>query len=88
MKNQIMDKIVKEMENVGKIPRSIIKFGSILSLLLFLGAAFAFAVNNHYFNSFDVMYNSIAMMKTSVTVFAEIIIGALVIDHLSKSNLS
>ncbi len=85
MKHELRDKIVREIENIGKIPRAIIKYGSVVSVLLFVGAAAVYAYNNYYINSFELMHNCIAMMKTSTTILAEIIIGSLIIDHISKN---
>ena len=85
MKHQIVDKVSQEIKNIGKLPKNIIKYGTLASFLLFLGAAIAFYINNNYFNDHELMYNSISLMKASSTIFAEIIIGGLLIDHLSKS---
>lgn len=85
MKHQIMDKIVKEMENIGQLPRAIIKYGTIASVLLFVGASLTYAVNNYYLNDYILMHNTLSLMKVSANIFAEVIIGGLIIDHLIKS---
>ena len=85
MKHQIMDKIVKEIENVGKLSKNIIKYGSIVSALLFIGSGTVLTINNFYLYDFNLMYNAISMMKASTTIFAEVVIGGLVIDHLIKN---
>jgi len=85
MKLQIKEKITKEIENVGKIPKAIIKYGTLFSLLLFFGSAIVFFINNTYFNNTDLNDNIISLMKASTTVLAEVIIGGLLIDYLSKN---
>lgn len=85
MKNQLIEKITTEIGKIGKVPKNVIKYGSIVSLLLFIGAGIVFAYNNYFLGDYTLMCNMILLMKSSMTIFAEFIIGGLIIDHLSKS---
>jgi hypothetical protein len=84
MKHQILEKITKEIDKVGMVSKNIIKYGTILSLLLFIGAGIVFAVNNYYLKDSTLMFNCISIIKASVSIFAEIIIGGLIIDYFGK----
>lgn len=85
MRHQIMNKIIKEIGNLSKLPKSIIKYGCIFTLILFFCAAIVYIINNNYFFDNILMYNCIDMMKASTTILAEVIIGALIIDYVIKS---
>ena len=86
MKHQILERISEEIDKVGMISKNIIKYGSIVSLLLFIGAGIVFAVNNYYLQDSTLMFNCISIIKASVSIFAEIIIGGLIIDYLGKQH--
>lgn len=83
--NQIIEKIIKEIDNMHQLPKNILKFGTAISFLLFLGAAFVLGLNNIYFNNNTLMYNCIFLMKASSSIFAEVVISGLIIDFIIKN---
>jgi len=85
MKHNMISKITKAFCDIGTIPKNIIKYGTIGSILLFICAGITYSLNNFFVNNSVIMYNSIFLIRSSTTIFAEVIIGALVIEHLSRS---
>lgn len=87
MKNNILKKISQQISNMEKLCKIIIFYGTLFSFCLFAFSAAVFYCNNIYINSYVLTNNCIAMMKTSVNIFAEIIIGALLMDNIMKANV-
>jgi len=88
MKNNILEKITKQISNMEKLSKGIITYGTMASILLFIFSAAVYYYNNIYINSYTLMNNCIAMMKTSVNIFAEVIIGGLVMDNILKTKVN
>jgi len=88
MKNNILEKITKQISNMEKLSKIIIIYGTIASILLFTFSAAVYYCNNIYMNSYTLMNNCIAMMKTSVNIFAEVIIGGLLMDNILKTKVN
>lgn len=83
---QILSKIVKELSSVGKIPKVIMKYGSLISFLLMFGSLIVMIVNFKTANNNDIYFASKSLMQTCPTLFAESIIGGLLMDYMSKMN--
>lgn len=82
-----LEKIHKEFENLNKISKSLIKYGSAFSILILaLGSILLIAsgtlLNHDYF--FELTAR--AMIKNSTTVFAEVVIGGLLMDYILKKK--
>jgi len=73
-------------DNIGKLPRNIIKYGLIVFLVLF-AAGTAMVVYSRAALGYDPYLEHVAMsvVKTSFTILAEAVIGALIIDYVFKS---
>ncbi len=82
-----LEKIFSEFNSLNKNSKSLIKYGSIISLLLLALGAIFLVLNNSLFN-YDYHFELIArtIIKSSFTIFAEVIIGGLLIDYLLKRN--
>ncbi|MGE5473089.1 MAG: hypothetical protein ACM3UU_02580 [Ignavibacteriales bacterium] len=86
MKNNIIEKITKQLLNMEKLCKLVIIYGTLLSFCLFTLSATIYYYNNIYLNSYILMNNCIAMMKASVNIFAEVIIGGLLMDNVLKMH--
>jgi len=84
MKNNILERISKQISNLEKLSKAVLIYGTLISILLFVFTAAVYYYNNISINSFTLMNNCIAMMKTSVNIFAEVIIGGLIMDNVIK----
>jgi len=88
MKNNIIEKIAKQLLNMEKLCKAVIAYGTLISILLFVFSAIVYYCNNIYINSYTLTQNCIALMKASVNIFAEVIIGSLLMDNILKMNVN
>ncbi len=75
-------KILTEFYNLGEPTKKVLKYGIRFSLFLCLaGTVFTFI--NRCFLGYDLYLDFIgtSIIKNSVTVFAEVVIGCLIIDY-------
>lgn len=80
-------KIVTTINQIDIFPQKIIKHGVQLACGLVLIALVLFFINNNiYNNDFDIAFLTYSMAKTGLTIFAEAIIGGLVIDYFIKKS--
>ncbi|MGE5329534.1 MAG: hypothetical protein ACM3KR_08510 [Deltaproteobacteria bacterium] len=86
--NNIIDRVAKQLSNMEKLSKLIIVYGTLISILLFVFSGIVYYCNNIFINSNALMNNCIALMKASVNIFAEVIIGSLVMDNILKTNVS
>lgn len=80
-----LEKIAVEFEKISKLSKLIIKYGTQSFIALFaLGTLLI--VYNQLFLGFDVglQFTAISLIKNSFIVFAEVIIGSLLIDYIFK----
>ncbi len=78
-----LEKIQKELNSINKVSKSLIKYGSAFSLLILAVGSILLIVSGTTLNHdyyFDLTAK--AMIKNSTTVFAEVIIGGLLIDYI------
>lgn len=78
-------KIFSEFEKLNSVSKLLIKYGT-LACSLILTAGTLLSAYSHFVLSFDLYLEFVAtnIIKTSFTLLAEVIIGALAIDYLSK----
>lgn len=82
-----LEKILSAFDKLDKLPKSIIKIGSIIALnLLALGSLLL--IFNHTVLIYDQKFELIArsVIKNSVTLLAEAFIGGLIMDYVFKRN--
>jgi hypothetical protein len=80
-----IEKIYTAFNKMDKLPKALIKYGCYVFLALFLIGNIMVLFNNtvlSYDSYFDLVSKSI--VKTSFSVVAEVIIGALVMDFIFK----
>lgn len=80
-----MNKILKAFDNLGKLPKALIKYGSYVFLAIFTIGTLSVLLNNTLlpYNSYLDMVSK-AIVITSFTLAAEAIIGGLVMDFVFK----
>ena len=76
-------KIYTAFINLGKLPKYIIKYGSLVFLILFAAGTFLFVYNRAVLN-YEPYFEFIAtsIIKTSFTILAEAVVGGLLIDYI------
>ena len=72
-------KIIEKIKNINKLSKSIIKYGSIISLILILAGFYMLCTSNNHTNYFV----SQEFIKSSFMVWAEVIISGLFIDLIT-----
>jgi hypothetical protein len=78
-----VEKIINRFKNIGKLPTAIIKYGSVISLILFAAGTALFVYNKT--GTDYTMYKefvSMSIVECSFTLLAEAIIGGLLIDFV------
>lgn len=81
-----VEKILTAFNKIGKRQIAVIKYGSIISLVLFAIGTIMIVYNSG--NNFNPNFGFVAksIVKTSFTLLAESIIGGLVLDFVFKKN--
>lgn len=83
--NKNIEKIFRELDSIGQVPKNIIKYGAVFFLMLLAAGTGLIVLNRHIFNLDPyVDFLGLSIVKTSFTVIAEIIVGSLLIDFLSQ----
>ncbi len=80
-----IEKIFDAFGKLEKLPKILLKYGSIVFFTLFLVGTVLVLLNNTvmvYDNYMDLVSKSI--VKVSFSIAAEVIIGCLIIDYVSK----
>jgi len=82
-----IEKIFLALQSLDSYPKSIIKHGARIFLLIFAAGTFL-VVYNHALLNFDLYFEFVAksIIKNSFVVLAEIVIGALLIDYIFKKK--
>lgn len=80
-------KIFTAFSRMEKLPKSVIKYGSLAFLALFLIGTALFAYNHLKLNN-DEYFGLISttIIKSSFTILAEGVIGGLLIDYICKKG--
>lgn len=83
--NKNIEKIIEEFDKIGELPKAILRYGIQFHIMLLAIGTLLVILNRHFF-SFDyhVEFIAINLVKTSFTVLAEVVIGSLLIDYISK----
>jgi len=78
-----IEKILGKFIDLPLIAKKIVKIGLLLFLMIFAAGTFV-VLGNRYFFSYDPYYDFIGnqLVKTSFTVLAEFIVGAIVMDFV------
>ncbi len=84
MKGQLK-KIVLSINGVHKLPRRIIIHGIQFAIALVLIAMGLYFVNINQLNfDYDIRFISFSLAETGLVIFAEAVIGGLVVDYFVK----
>lgn len=83
--NKNIERIVEEFNKIGDLPKSALKYGIQFHLVLLALGTLLIVLNRHFL-SFDyhIEFIALSLVKTSFTVLAEVVIGSLLIDYISK----
>jgi hypothetical protein len=81
-----MAKMMKHIQNIETISKKIFKYGFLASLLLFFLSGTIYIMNHYFLSDSTLAFNSSQLMMTSINIFAQVIIGGLIIDYFAKSN--
>lgn len=78
-----LNKIFSAFNNLSKLTKSIIKYGTQAFLLLFFLGTLFFVLNRTVlsYNAYNDLI-AISVIKNSFTIFAEAVIGGLIIDYV------
>ena len=83
--NEHIKKIVTSINGIEIFSRRIIKHGVQLALGLLCIALALYFINTGFYNyDYDIAFMTFSIFKTGVTIFAEAIIGGLLIDYFIK----
>jgi len=80
-----IEKIFEEFKNVNSFSKSLIKYGSLVALSLLLLGTILLVLNQNVldFDSYTKFIGT-SIVKNSIVLLAEFIIGGLVIDYFTK----
>ena len=84
-----MDKIIKSLNSINNFSKKIIFFGCIIVLAFCLVGAGIIAYNSLTVQEFALYQIGTNMIQTSTVMFAQVVIGALIIDwfgHVIQDN--
>ncbi|NLY43174.1 MAG: hypothetical protein GX066_04235 [Clostridiaceae bacterium] len=85
--NSTFKKIVATMSGIGKLPRQIIMHGVQAATGVLVIALLLYFINKNIYNfDYYITFLSYEMASTGLTLFAEAIIGGLVIDYFIKKG--
>lgn len=78
-----LEKIQKELKSINNISKSLIKYGSAFSVLLLALGSILLIVSGTIMNhDYTLELAAKSMIRNSTTVFAEVVIGGLLIDYV------
>lgn len=82
-----IEKIFTQFKKLEHIPKLLLKYGTQAFLALF-AVGTLLVVMNHFMIGYDSYFEFIALniVKSSFTVFAEVVLGALIMDFVFKKN--
>ncbi|RCX13819.1 hypothetical protein DFR58_11653 [Anaerobacterium chartisolvens] len=86
-KTKSIEKIFDELYKLSPLTKKVIKLGTHISLLLLVFGTLLILFNRSAF-TYDAYFQLIAVsiIKSSLTILAEVIIGGLIIDYLFKKK--
>jgi len=81
----MMSKIIKSFKELSVIPAKLIKYGIQINCILIIIGVFLY-LNNDYSSNYSFSLNELSklIVSTSAFIFAEIIIGGLLLDYYTK----
>jgi len=82
-----LEMIFTSFEKLNKITKSIIKYGTLISICLLLIGTILIVTNGSSGN-FDInlYFAATSLVKVSFTLLAEAIIGGILVDYISSKN--
>lgn len=75
-----MDKIIKSLNSINNFSKNIIKYGSIIVLALCIIGACIICYNKFTVQEVQLYELGSGLIKSSTIVFAQVVIGGLIID--------
>ncbi len=85
--NEPINKIITSINKIDTLSHKIIIHGLQIAIALLISALILSYINKVYFyKDFSIFFMTINMTKTGVILFAEAIIGGLVVDYLVKKQ--
>lgn len=83
--NKKLKTVSQKFDSINSFSKSIIKYGTKISFLILIIGTVLFVINQTS-NSFDPYTNiiSVTLITSGISILAQIIIGALVIDFIFK----
>lgn len=80
-----IEKIFEEFKNVNSFSKSLIKYGTLVALFILISGTILLVLNQ-FVLSFDSykQFIGILIVKNSIVLLAEFIIGGLIIDYFTK----
>ncbi|MBZ4644833.1 MAG: hypothetical protein JG777_322 [Clostridia bacterium] len=83
--NSTIKKIVTSINSIGSLSRKIIIHGVQFATGLLTIALVLYFINNSLYNfDYNIAFITFSIAKTGLTIFAEAVIGGLVVDHFVK----
>ncbi|MDK2798490.1 MAG: hypothetical protein PWP27_70 [Clostridiales bacterium] len=83
--NSTIRKIFTTINSIGQLPKKIIVHGLQLANGLLIVALILFFINSSIYNfDYNITFITFVMAKTGLTIFAEAIIGGLLVDYFIK----
>ena len=84
--SQLVRKIVSQFVSISPFPKAIIIYGTVISLVLFLCTLGVLLYSRCYIHDYKLMLTSISALNVCPTLFAEAVVGGVLMDYLAKSR--
>lgn len=82
-----VERIFNRFDQIGSLSKAIIKYGSLVFLLIFALGTVLVVFNREALNYNDYLeFIADSFIKSSFTIFAEAIIGGLLMDYFFRKN--
>ncbi len=83
--NRNLERVFFAFTNLGKLPRKVIKYGTVLFVIMLVAGLVLMLLNSMVF-SFSSYLDLVAksIVKTSFSIAAEVVIGGLILDYVFK----
>lgn len=83
----IVKRTVNQISGMNSISKKVIKYGFEIFLFLIFISIMLSIFNNHFFgNVYKVTKDSIDVFKTSFSILAITVVGAIIMDFISKKS--
>ena len=80
----MVQKIFERLNSINSFSKNIIKFGCIISLIMCIGGFGIIEYNDICLNQISTYNIGSTMIYTAIVMFAQIVIGSLLIDFFGK----